>query len=290
MYLSPNGRFMKLFFTLILSVSLSFLYAQKVGIGLTNPQEKLHVDSSIKIGVGAWTSSIHNRFFKIGDGNNVTIGEVGLDDRLEFSAREFLFRNSGGYPGNNGKVGININTSPTAFLEVNGDVKITDGNQGSGKVLTSSSDGTGSWQNLPAVNSAFHAKLQSANLTISPSTDYVVVFDTETFDDGQGYNSSNGFFVAPSEGTYSFNVKIQWILASSTQAQLSVYLELNGSKIEEAKDNITSSAGSDSKTISFSTVVKLNALDVLKVIVRQDSGNNQQVSTTSSSFSGHRIY
>ncbi len=281
---------MKLFFTLILSVSVSFLYAQKVGIGLTNPQEKLHVDSSIKIGVGAWTSSIHNRFFKIGDGNNVTIGEVGLDDRLEFSAREFLFRNSGGYPGSNGKVGININTSPTAFLEVNGDVKITDGNQGAGKVFTSASDGTGSWQNLPAVNSAFHAKLQSANLIISPATDYVVVFDTETFDDGQGYNSSNGFFVAPSEGTYSFNVKIQWILASSTQAQLSVSLELNGSKIEEAKDDITSSSGNDSKTISFSTVIKLNALDVLKVIVRQDSGNNQEVSTTSSSFSGHRIY
>ena len=290
MYLSPNGRFMKLFFTLILSVSVSVLYAQKVGIGLTNPQEKLHVDSSIKIGVGAWTSSIHNRFFKIGDGNNVTIGEVGLDDRLEFSAREFLFRNSGGYPGNNGKVGINISSSPTAFLEVNGDVKITDGNQGAGKVLTSSSDGTGSWQSLPAGNSGFHAKLQSANVVISPATDYVVVFDTETFDDGFGYNSSNGFFVAPSVGTYSFNVKIQWILASSTQAQLSVSLELNGSKIEEAKDDITSSAGSDSKTISFSTVVKLNALDVLKVIVRQDSGNNQEISTSNSSFSGHRIY
>ena len=194
---------MKLVFTLILTVSVSFLYSQRVGIGLTNPLEKLHVDSSIKIGVGPWSSPINNRYYKIGDGNNVTIGEVGLDDRLEFSAREFLFRNSGGYPGANGKVGININTSPTAFLEVNGNVKITDGTQGAGKILTSAADGTASWQDHPTANSGFHAKLQSANIIISPSTVYVIVFDNETFDDGSVYNSSNGFYTSPTGGTYS---------------------------------------------------------------------------------------
>lgn len=281
---------MKLFLTLILAVTVGVLHAQKVGIGLTTPLEKLHVDSNIKIGVGAWSSPIHNRYFKIGDGNNVTIGEVGLDDRLEFSAREFLFRNSGGYPGANGKVGININFSPTAFLEVNGDVKITDGSQGEGKVLTSDGFGLASWKNLPATNTGFNAKLQSANQSIAPSTEYTIVFDNELLDDGSVYDGSNGQFTSPAEGVYSFNVKIQWLLAPNTQTNLYVIIDRNGTPIEESKDFVSGSGGNDSKTISFNTVVRLNALDVIKVIVKQESGDNQTIVTSNSSFSGHRVY
>lgn len=45
----------------------------------------------------------------------------------------------------NGNVGIGVN-APTAKLEVNGSVKITDGNQGAGKVLTSDATGVATWQ------------------------------------------------------------------------------------------------------------------------------------------------
>lgn len=290
MYLSPNGFFMKLFFTLTLIGSAVIGHSQKVGIGITNPQEKLHVDSNIRIGIGAWASPTHNRYFKIGDGNYVTIGEVGLDDRLEFSAREFIFRNSGAYGVNNGKVGINTTGSPTAFLEVNGNVKITDGTQSDGRVLTSAGDGTASWQNIPLSNSGFHATLQSANQVVVNATDAVVIFENEQFDDGLGYNASNGFFTVPANGVYQFNVKIQWTLAASTQPLLFVFLDVNGSKAEEAKDVISTGAGTSFKTISFSTVLKVNAGDVLKVNVRQESSANQEVATVNSSFSGHRLY
>ncbi|HEY0893843.1 MAG TPA: DUF1566 domain-containing protein [Cellvibrio sp.] len=47
-----------------------------------------------------------------------------------------------------GKVGI-ATSSPTATLEVNGNVKITDGTQGAGRVLTSDSSGQASWQSPP---------------------------------------------------------------------------------------------------------------------------------------------
>ena len=182
MYLSPNRwKMRKLASVAVLFYCVS-LNAQNVGIGTATPQEKLHVDNNIKIGINAWSSAANNRFLKIGDGNNVTIGEAGLDDRLEFSAREFLFKNSGGYPGANGKVGININTSPTAFLEVNGNVKITDGTQEDKKVLTSDAFGTASWKFLPAHNSGFNASLESGILTVADNVETTVVFDGERFD------------------------------------------------------------------------------------------------------------
>ena len=46
-----------------------------------------------------------------------------------------------------GNVGIGT-TNPTSKLHVNGSVKITDGTQGAGKVLTSDASGKGSWQTL----------------------------------------------------------------------------------------------------------------------------------------------
>ncbi|UCF44292.1 MAG: hypothetical protein JSV99_05085, partial [Planctomycetota bacterium] len=49
----------------------------------------------------------------------------------------------------NGNVGIGT-TSPSEKLEVNGQVKITGGSPGAGKVLTSDGSGLASWQTLPA--------------------------------------------------------------------------------------------------------------------------------------------
>ena len=290
MYLSPNCRKMRKLAAVLLLFYCVSVDAQNVGIGVPLPLEKLHVDNNIKIGINAWSSAANNRFLKIGDGNNVTIGETGLDDRLEFAAREFIFRNSGGYPGANGKVGININSSPTAFLEVNGDVKITDGTQADKKVLTSDAAGLASWKHLPSYNSGFHASLNNAPLNLGDNVETTVVFDLEQFDDISTYNSSNGNFTCPADGVYQFNVKIQWSLAASTSTTLYVLLELNGSKVEESVDYKESTINDQPRTNSFGSTLKLNIGDVLRVRVRQESGTTQSISTINTSFSGHRIY
>jgi len=52
-----------------------------------------------------------------------------------------------------GNVGIGT-TTPTAKLHVNGSIKITDGSQGEGKVLTSDATGKGTWQTMTTNSSS----------------------------------------------------------------------------------------------------------------------------------------
>ncbi len=98
-----------------------------VGIAELVPTEKLHINNgNIKIGKTAWSSATDDKFLKFGDGNFVTIGEVGGDDKMEIKAKEITIKTSPSTPffpaGNilipNGKVGIG-NNSPNASLAVN---------------------------------------------------------------------------------------------------------------------------------------------------------------------------
>ena len=54
-------------------------------------------------------------------------------------------------PGVDGKVGIGT-TTPTATLDVEGDIKINDGSQGNNKVLVSNPDGRASWKKITDVS------------------------------------------------------------------------------------------------------------------------------------------
>ena len=54
-------------------------------------------------------------------------------------------------PGVDGKVGIGT-TTPTATLDVEGDIKINDGSQGDNKVLVSNPDGKASWKKITDVS------------------------------------------------------------------------------------------------------------------------------------------
>jgi microcystin-dependent protein len=117
--------------------------AQSVGIGTTNPNEKLQIDSgNLRIGNAIWTSPGNNTFLKFGDGDFVTLGERDYDDALVFNANYFLFKSITGA----GNVGIGTTGLPTAKLEVNNSFKYTDGNEAVGKVLTSDATGNASWQ------------------------------------------------------------------------------------------------------------------------------------------------
>jgi hypothetical protein len=85
-----------------------------VGIGIsgTNISEKFQVDANMKAGDAVWTGTENDRMIKFGDGNFVTIGETGQDDRMTLTGRNFIFTPSSSYPG---FLGINT-TTPSAPL------------------------------------------------------------------------------------------------------------------------------------------------------------------------------
>ena len=133
----------------------------RIGIGISSPSEGLHSDSSVKIGNSVWSSSANSRFLKFGDGNFITMGEDSLDDRLHFKARDYVFGKSS--PGYSGNVGIGVIGTPSAKLHVNGTVRITDGNQAAGRVLTSDAAGNASWQAPPCMQNRVVYKTSGVN-------------------------------------------------------------------------------------------------------------------------------
>jgi len=116
-----------------------------VGIGTDTPYENLHV-----------SGSTNNVVIRIEDTDG---GYPGLQIRnpdeyyniqLDLDGDLYFYEDDGGtkvlIENGTGNVGIGTQ-NPGAKLEVNGQVKITDGSQGAGKVLTSDAAGLASWQN-----------------------------------------------------------------------------------------------------------------------------------------------
>jgi hypothetical protein len=133
-----------------------------IGIGEAAPYAKLHIgdvpsdgDGLLMIGpsfggsarIGLRTNTGSGNFenewhllaeaggkFHIVDGRSFDVAPSGIE-RISIAT--------------NGNVGIGT-TSPGAKLDVNGPIKITDGSQGAGKVLTSDASGLASWQSPTA--------------------------------------------------------------------------------------------------------------------------------------------
>jgi hypothetical protein len=119
----------------------------KVGIGTSNPNSHLTIRGGIGSSIDSSHLLLYNKYYVFGSPqlklystNNSTTGSYGIQALKAGVGSGNLIINETG-----GNVGIG-STSPTAKLDVNGTVKITDGSQGSGKVLTSDASGNASWQ------------------------------------------------------------------------------------------------------------------------------------------------
>jgi hypothetical protein len=104
----------------------------------------------------------------------------------------------------NGNVGIG-KLSPTAKLDVAGNVKIVDGTQGAGKVLTSDASGLASWQNVTYTET--DPQVGSATTNIVPKWDGTTLTDGQIFDNGTnvGIGTTSPSFTLDVNGDASFN-------------------------------------------------------------------------------------
>lgn len=118
----------------------------------------------------------------------------------------------------NGNVGIGTQ-NPEARLDVRGNIKIVDGTQGSGKVLTSDANGNASWQ--PATGGSgggtahvafFAGNEPVANQAIPAATVQTVTFGAgyAHFNDGGGYSTATSQFTPPVPGVYQVNVTVNY--------------------------------------------------------------------------------
>ncbi|MBL0335937.1 MAG: hypothetical protein IPP73_11740 [Chitinophagaceae bacterium] len=279
----------KLLFTVAAVFIFSVTRSQNVGIGNPLPSEKLHIDSgNVKIGRTVLNTGQSN-LLMFGDGGFVTIGESDADDQMSLTASYFLFRSFGGF---GGRVGIGVPSGvPGAQLEVNGNVKITDGQQGVGKVLTSDFFGLASWQQPASGSGAFKALVTSSQ-NITSSVNSTLIYTTKDYDDVPAFFSTAYF--APSTGLYHFDVCVTWNISPvGFQTQYVTILNVNGSDVHADVKWVPGGSG-NFQTQSMSCDVKLVAGDNVSVIVNQSSGILQPVVGTVgtvrySYFSGRRV-
>ena len=127
--------------------------AGNVGIGTANPNYKLSIASTTNGAV--WqqfsntdTGATSNDGYYLGIGAN----EDAFVWNAENTALRFYTNNTEKMRiSNTGNLGIGT-TNPNEKLEINGSIRITDGSEGTGKILVSDANGTGTWTNPSSVS------------------------------------------------------------------------------------------------------------------------------------------
>ncbi|MCW3125556.1 MAG: hypothetical protein JWO03_1214 [Bacteroidetes bacterium] len=194
-----------------------------------------------------------------------------------------------------GNVGINQN-NPTANLEVNGTVKITDGTQAAGSVLTSDAAGLAHWDATVGNPQVGFSGVQNVGFTLTNGTPFTLKFANVAYNNGTAFNTTTGIFTASSAGVYHFDY--YWgntISPAFSNAFVHLYLQVNGNNVRDLTQEVTS--GVYFNTESAGADIKLAINDQVKVvIVLLAAGSNTLTfpAYTSTSdnfvFSGHKVY
>ncbi len=240
-----------------------------VGIGITNPTDKLEVNGTII----SYNGSIFN--YSTGTGNVLAMlnanGDVFSSNGFKFSKNTYeaaygtyplLIQNnipatssdSGVYIMRNGYMGIGT-AVPSSRLEVTGTMKITGGSPGIGKVLTSDADGDADWQTPTSDGGSLWDSLgqfmwqkdttKYVGIGMTSPNNFIQVRNLINFDSAN-YNTYLGYFGgATGLGRYNTGVG-QYVFRQVTTGDNSVAFGYN------ALDSMTT--GNDNVAIGVSSM------------------------------------
>ncbi len=195
-----------------------------------------------------------------------------------------------------GKIGIGTNVAPIASLEVNGTVKIADGTQGNGKILSSDANGNASWKSAPvnpAANTFFEAA-KTGNIEthqyFSPSaTNHTekVKFPVAYVDAGSNYNSATSTYTIPQSGFYFFHTRVTIDMNFDGH----VWLELHAGLSAVAFNHFNlSSVHGNLKTVSLAHSGFFSAGTQITVQITLPVSDDYVVFRSDSEFSGWRVW
>jgi C1q domain-containing protein len=265
-----------------------------VGIGITNPTQKLHVlNGTIRIDDGVKPYNLPSS-----DGSNS--GDVLTTDAAGNTSWQTLPSAIWSQSGseihyNSGHVGIG-NSNPNYLfhiqdstasagtvlmqvetmlglpilridndqkLDINGSLKLNDGSQGVGHVLTSiDAAGNATWKG--PVNFG----VNSCVMGIPAGTTTGLIFDNVEYDNGGNFNVGTGQFKAPEDGIYHVDAVVSFDVSSNFEIQLQILR--NGGTYKRV--TVYADPSNSTITAQISADVYLLANNTVSVGIYQNSG------------------
>jgi|GEM_PF-2204766 len=190
--------------------------------------------------------------------------------------------NEGVYVGSTGKVGIGT-ASPQEELHINGSVRITDGSEGSNRVLVSDDNGTASWVAFDSTNVSpvIYAQLSDSTVQQPTTTDpWPIVFSTNDEIYGIQHVEGDTELVVLTSGVYNIMSQPQVNRNNSSgNAQFHCWFQIDEGSgwVDIENSNILldmrSTAGDDVVVINLTTA--LNAGDKIRVMMSTSDVSKQ---------------
>lgn len=189
---------------------------------------------------------------------------------------------------NSSRLGIGVDPGwPLDILVNDGGMRIRDGNQAAGKVLTSDANGIARWQSNSKPKS-LSGSLAATQAITGNNTFNTIAFVTNTgngFNDITGsFNNTTSTFTVPAgeAGTYLVQMQVKWSLPNffANRSLFLVAILKSGSYVAETSEYLLPDATEiRNRYMNLSTVVKLTAGQTISFVAVNYSPVSENIST-----------